>query len=93
MEPQVYDDGLAVYGLDTPMLTMFYITGRVEDGITFRKDHLMWIGDKNESGTGYYGRSSQDTGRPDVYEIESTWVENLLQIIEDNPKIDSSTID
>lgn len=93
VELQVYKEGLVAYGLDTPMLTMFLITGRVESGVTYTKEHLMWIGNKNESSTGYYGRSSQDTGKPDVYEIESSWVQNILQIIEDNPKIDSSTTD
>ena len=88
VEPKVYNEGLAFYGLDTPMLTMFLITGRVQDEVTYRKEYMLWIGNENDTATGYYGRSSQDTGKPDVYEVNSSWVENLLQIIEDNPKID-----
>ena len=90
---QVYDDGLAAYGLDTASLTIFLITGHVENEVTYRKEYLIWIGNENENATGYYGRSSQDTGKPDIYEVDSSWVLTLLQIIQDNPHIDDAELD
>ena len=72
---------ISPYGLDEPSLSLIFQTRELlAGGVPFLDEIRMSLGHLTDDGEGYYGQSSQAEGVPDVYQVDTAWVEALRAI-------------
>ena len=86
---------LSFYGLNQPTFTARLTKTRTEDNLTYATETLIEVGRTTEDGKAYYARTVQTTdiadgAEPDVYRIDTQWVEDLKASVANSPSIGAS---
>lgn len=90
VEYEVFESGLAEYGLEESSMALFLQTEYVrEDGLNVTEQVVFHFGDATEDGTGYYMQTEKNELLPDVFRVNASWVEGIQSIVDNPPYIDN----